>query len=135
MEVGRDDRVAIVLPNSPEMAVFFLAVAAGATSAPLNPAYLASDFDFYISDLKAKALIVLAGMNSPAVEVAQEQCILTIEPSPMLEAGAGGFELTGERSQLTVRGGFVHSEDVALVLHTSGTTSQPKMVPLTQTNS
>ena len=69
--VGRNDRVAIVLPNGPEMAVAFLAVAAGATSAPLNPAYRASDFDFYPSDLKAKALIVLAGKDSPAIEVAQ----------------------------------------------------------------
>ena len=35
--VGRGDRVAIVLPQGPEMAVTFLAVAAGATAAPLNP--------------------------------------------------------------------------------------------------
>jgi acyl-CoA synthetase (AMP-forming)/AMP-acid ligase II len=35
--IGRNDRVAIVLPNGPEMAVAFLAVAAGATAAPLNP--------------------------------------------------------------------------------------------------
>ena len=35
--VSRGDRVAIVLPNGPEMAVAFLAVASCATAVPLNP--------------------------------------------------------------------------------------------------
>ncbi len=51
--IGRNDRVAIVLPNGPEMAVSFLAVSACATSAPLNPAYRANEFDFYLNDLSA----------------------------------------------------------------------------------
>ncbi|MFY7781992.1 MAG: AMP-binding protein, partial [Tagaea sp.] len=55
MGIGRDDRVAIVLPNGPEMAAAFLCVAAGATTAPLNPAYRQEEFEFYIADLKAKA--------------------------------------------------------------------------------
>ena len=56
--IGRNDRVALVLPNGTEMASAFVAVAAGATSAPLNPAYRADEFEFYLSDLNAKALIV-----------------------------------------------------------------------------
>src|ERR1041384_7411678 len=56
--VGRGDRVAIVLPQGSELAVAFLAVAAGATAAPLNPAYLESEFTFYLQDLQARALIV-----------------------------------------------------------------------------
>src|SRR5687767_7246917 len=60
--IGRNERVAIVLPNGPEMAVTFLAVAAAATSAPLNPAYRAAEFDFYLSDLGAKALLIHANM-------------------------------------------------------------------------
>ncbi|MFM8638545.1 MAG: AMP-binding protein, partial [Betaproteobacteria bacterium] len=55
---GRNDRVAIVLPNGPEMATCYLACAAGTTSAPLNPAYRADEFEFYLSDLNAKLLIV-----------------------------------------------------------------------------
>jgi acyl-CoA synthetase (AMP-forming)/AMP-acid ligase II len=61
MGVGRNDRVAIVLPNGPEMAVAFLGVAACATSAPLNPAFRAAEFDFFFSDLQPKALIVQSG--------------------------------------------------------------------------
>ena len=66
MGIGRNDRVAIVLPNGPEMAAAFIAIACGATTAPLNPAYRAEEFDFYLSDLNAKALVILEGMESPA---------------------------------------------------------------------
>src|SRR5262249_44803270 len=71
MGLGRNDRVALVLPNGPKMAVAFLAIAAGATSAPLNPAYQANEFDFYLSDLHAKALLIQSGIDSPAIAVAQ----------------------------------------------------------------
>ena len=45
---GRPSRVAIVLPNGPEMAAAFVAIAGGATTAPLNPAYRDEEFDFYL---------------------------------------------------------------------------------------
>ncbi|HEY1735912.1 MAG TPA: AMP-binding protein, partial [Methylovirgula sp.] len=70
--IGRNDRVAIVLPNGPEMATSFVAIATGATAAPLNPAYKADEFEFYMSDLGAKALVVEAGSKSPALEVARK---------------------------------------------------------------
>ena len=62
--VGRNDRVAIVLTNGPEMAAAFIAISAGATTAPLNPAYRADEFRFYLEDLNAKALIVRADDGS-----------------------------------------------------------------------
>ena len=58
MGIGRNDRVAIVLPNGPEMASAFLSVGCGATTAPLNPAYREDELNFYLSDLNAKALLV-----------------------------------------------------------------------------
>ena len=132
--VGRNDRVAVVLPNGPEMAVTFLAVAAGATCTPLNPAYRAKEFDFYLSDLNVKALIIQAEMDSPARTVAQARGIPILELTPGLDTEAGIFELMGgEPSELEL-GGFAQPDDVALVLHTSGTTSRPKMVPLSQMN-
>lgn len=132
--LGRNDRIAIVLPNGPEMAVTFLAVAAGATNAPLNPAYRATEYDFYLSDLHAKALIVQSGSDSPARAVARAHGVPLIELSPALEAEAGIFTLTGDECPRTARAGFAQPDDVALVLHTSGTTSRPKSVPLTHTN-
>jgi non-ribosomal peptide synthetase component F len=145
MGLGRGDRIAIVLPNGSEMVVAFLAVTACATSAPLNPAYLASEFDFYLSDLNPKALIVQSGIESPALAVAQALNIPLVELVPMLEAEAGIFRLTGNldapivthlaTSSLTkVSNSFAQPEDVAVVLHISETTSQPKIVPVTQSN-
>ena len=93
--VGRGDRVAIVLPNGPEMATAFLAVAAGATSAPLNPAYRQDEFEFYLSDLNAKALIVEAGSASPAIAAAEKLGVALITLTPEPQAGAGAFRLSG----------------------------------------
>jgi acyl-CoA synthetase (AMP-forming)/AMP-acid ligase II/acetyltransferase-like isoleucine patch superfamily enzyme/acyl carrier protein len=130
----RNDRVAIVLPNGPEMAVAFVAVAAGATCAPLNPSYRTNEFDFYFSDLKVRALIVGSEMDSPAREVAQKCNIPIIELLPTCKAEAGVFELVMNNQASSAVGDFAQPDDIALVLHTSGTTSRPKIVPLTQTN-
>ncbi len=134
--IGRGDRVAMVLGNGPEAAAAFLGVAAGATAAPLNPQYRAEEFEFYLTDLKARALVVEAGAESPAIAVARKLAmpIITLTPAP--QEGAGRFTLvSGEaRPRSADRRGPAESSDVALVLHTSGTTSRPKIVPLTGAN-
>ena len=132
--IGRNDRVAVVLPNGPEMAVAFLTIAAAATCAPLNPAYTANEFNFYLSDLNAKALIVQSGIDSPAIAVAQKRGIPVIQLSPVPDAEAGVFTVTSEERLRPEYGGFAQPTDIALTLHTSGTTSRPKLVPLTQAN-
>jgi acyl-CoA synthetase (AMP-forming)/AMP-acid ligase II len=133
--IGRGDRVAMVLPNGPEMAAAFLAVACGATTAPLNPAYRGDEFDFYLSDLNAKALLIQQGMDSPARAVAAQRGIPVIELVPG-EGAAGAFSLVAPTGMAgpAARPGMAEAEDVALVLHTSGTTSRPKIVPLRQVN-
>ncbi len=132
--IGRNDRVAIVLPNGPEMASSFLACAAGVTSAPLNPAYRAEEFEFYLSDLRAKALIVEAGSTSPAVEVARRLGVALIALTP--GEAAGQFTLASDALPLqpAAEGGPAQADDVSMLLHTSGTTSRPKIVPLSQRN-
>src|SRR5687768_3322806 len=62
---AREDRIAIVLPNGPAMAVAFLGVASVATAAPLNPTYRRDELEFYLADLGARALLVQAGEDSP----------------------------------------------------------------------
>ena len=132
--ITRHDRVAIVLPNGPEMATAFLGVASWATSAPLNPAYRDTEFDFFLRDLRAKALIVRADLDSPARQVARGRGIPVIDLVPQSGAAAGVFDLFGDaRAGATARE-LAQPDDVALVLHTSGTTSRPKIVPLTHVN-
>ncbi|SET71688.1 acyl--CoA ligase [Oceanicella actignis] len=131
--IGRGDRVAIVLPNGPEMAAAFLTVAQGATTAPLNPAYKAEEFDFYLSDLDAKAIILAEDESGPALTAARARGVGVIRLRP--GAAAGDFELIPEGGPFGQADPAAPGpEDVALVLHTSGTTSRPKIVPLTQAN-
>jgi acyl-CoA synthetase (AMP-forming)/AMP-acid ligase II len=132
--IGRNDRVAIVLPNGPEMATCFLACASGVTSAPLNPAYRADEFEFYLNDLQARALIVDQGSSSPAVAAAHKQGIQVIELVVAEGAPAGQFSLVAGAAAACDHGGPSLADDVAMVLHTSGTTSKPKRVPLSVAN-
>ena len=136
--IGRDDRVALVLPNGPEMATAFLAVAAGATSAPLNPNYTAVEHEFYLGDLRAKALVVLPGGAPAAREAAENLHIPVVELLPEWGEAAGIFSLEyrgrAPLSGTKVMDGFAEPDDIALVLHTSGTTSRPKIVPLRHAN-
>jgi acyl-CoA synthetase (AMP-forming)/AMP-acid ligase II len=134
MGIGRNDRVAIVLPNGPELAVAFLSIATCATSAPLNPGYSEAEFEFYLSDLKAKALVLLRGQDSPSRKVASNFEIPVIELIPRLDGRAISFDLIGEEGSPPSQSGYSKGNDVALILHTSGTTSRPKMVPLTHQN-
>jgi acyl-CoA synthetase (AMP-forming)/AMP-acid ligase II len=133
--LGPNDRVAIVLDNGPEMAATFLSVGSCATAAPLNPAYRAEEFEFYLTDLRAKLLIVAKDKVSPAVDVAQKLGVPVARLVPQPERGAGTFVLDLPPGGKAATGARPASpDDIALVLHTSGTTSRPKIVPLAQQN-
>ncbi len=133
MGIGRHDRVAVVLPNGPEMAVVILAVAATASCAPMNPAYQAEELDRYFADLRPRALITQAGIDSPACRAALSRGVRIIELSSALDAAAGLFALTGEQVGAPFHE-LVSPDDVAVLLLTSGTTSRPKIVPQTHAN-
>ncbi len=138
--VGRGDRVAMVLPNGPEMAAAFLTVACSATTAPLNPAYRVEEFDFYLCDLKPRILILEEGSQSPVRAVADRLSIPVVFLRPDPTQGAGFFTLHPENPATSTVAhpgfapGFAEADDGALVLHTSGTTSRPKIVPLSHAN-
>ncbi len=137
--LGRNDRVAIVLPNGPAMAAAFVAIAGTAATAPLNPGYRTEEFDFYLTDLDARALVVARGDDTPAraAAVARGVPILELMVPPGAQAGQFTLDRTtaapAAKPGLRVAGAAT-AGDVALVLHTSGTTSRPKQVPLTHAN-
>jgi acyl-CoA synthetase (AMP-forming)/AMP-acid ligase II len=135
---GRNDRIAALVPNGPEMAVTFLSVAASAAILPLNPGYRWNEYAEYLSALRPRAVIMQSGLDSPVEKVSQELEIPIIRLIPRRDEPAGLFHLEMER-EIDPRAsnhqvGFAQPDDVALVLRTSGTTSTPKTVPLTNAN-
>jgi acyl-CoA synthetase (AMP-forming)/AMP-acid ligase II len=134
--IGNGARIAIVLPNGPEMAMAFIALASFATTAPLNPGYREEEFDFYLGDLGATAVLVETGSDSPVRTVAERRGIPVYELQADLAGPAGKFSIVGLDSPAPGETTVTYSkpEDIGLILHTSGTTSRPKMVPLSQAN-
>ncbi len=128
------DRVAICLPDGPEMAAAFLGVASVAASAPLNPAYREEEFSFYLADLAPSALLLPAASDSPARRAADRLGVRVLELTADPRT-SGSFRLSGsadaqDAEALPPAG----PGEVALLLHTSGTTSRPKLVALTHRN-
>ncbi len=129
------ERVAVVLPNGAEMATAFLAISSVCTCAPLNPAYTVAEYKLSLEDLHVKALVMLPDCDQPAHKAAASLAIpiINLEPDPEF---AGVFSLSSSlSSDASISEPVLAAvEDVALVLQTSGTTSRPKIVPLTHQN-
>jgi oxalate---CoA ligase len=131
--VEQGDRIAIVLPNGPEVILCLFAVALlGAVAAPLNPEYTEAEYRFYLTDLAPR--FAIAGSEAPAALRA------AADELPVIEATAAGPDalpaLLLDQRELLPAGSFEpgRPDDPALLLHTSGTTSRPKQVPLLQRN-
>src|SRR5690606_24297041 len=112
--VSKSDRVAIVMPDGPETAAAFLAIASGAVAAPLNPAYKSEEFDFYIGDIGAKALVVAEGDQTPARAVADARGVPVIELRGMASGPAGAFELVGPAGAVAAEDAPTSASDIAL---------------------
>jgi acyl-CoA synthetase (AMP-forming)/AMP-acid ligase II len=131
--VRRGDRVALALGNSAEFIQLVIAVnALGAAVAPLNPAYTSDEFGFYLTDIAPRLLLLPASLP-PAERAALATRTPTIR---VLQASEGPPELSTEDGTISPIAPTDAStpEDVAIVLHTSGTTSRPKQVALLQRN-
>ena len=129
--LGRGDRIAMALPNGLEVIASFLAASTAGTAAPLNPAYTRDEFKFYLEDTGARALILPPRDCEEARAAAGDQ-VLIIEAH--LDAdGRVQFSSTGTAGASRTRAN-PQPDDIALILHTSGTTSRPKRVPLSHGN-
>ena len=132
--VRRGDRVAFTLPNGPDVVQILLAITAlGAAAAPLNPAYTESEYAFYLTDIAPTLLLVPASRPAAAVAAARACHVEVLTTLAVVAEPPGLF--VGDK-QLTPVTGFAQGrpDDVGVVLHTSGTTSLPKQVPLAQRN-
>ena len=137
--IGARDRIAILLPNGPEMACAFLSVASVATAAPINPGYGSGELRFTLQDLDVRAIILKRGEAETARVVAEALGVRVIEldgdpamPGRFTLAAEGWHPISPAEHAPAERA--VGPRDIALVLHTSGTTARPKIVPLSHAN-
>ena len=129
--LGRNDRIAIALPNGLEMITAFLAASTAGTAAPLNPAYRQDEFKFYLEDTSSRALIVPPNDLAEARAAAGDD--VTIIEADLDNDGAVRFS-SGDGRKPSQAHVYPADAETALILHTSGTTSRPKRVPLSHAN-
>ncbi|MGC2123802.1 MAG: condensation domain-containing protein [Xanthobacteraceae bacterium] len=133
MGIGPQHRLAVMLPNGPEMAAAILCVASNAACAVLNPAYAADELERYFDALGLRALVIPKGIDSPARRVALARGLPIIDLAVSPGAEAGLFALATDHKD-TPSHEAPGPGRFALFVLTSGTTAQPKIVPLTHAN-
>lgn len=130
------ESVAVVIPNSVEFIVCYLAATnARAVACPLNSSYTADEFNFYLSDAEVKLVIVPKKGNEAAEKAAADLKIPVV--SAVCDPATGAVTLEPKALSLgrePTKATPVEADDFAMFLHTSGTTSKPKCVQLTQAN-
>ena len=129
--VGGQDRIALIVPNGPELATAVLGVAAHAIAAPLDPDLPASDLVTALEGLRATAVVFPVDQGGEARAFAQARGITVLDLVRLTAAPAGLFALDGQPRPRGAPDRRVGPDDVAVLLHTSGTTARPKRVPIT----
>ena len=132
--VGRGDRVALAVPNGPEMAVALIAVMGCAECAPLSPLLDEAAYLVALRTLHVDVIVVPEGGDTPVVRAAQALTLPVIRLAVLPHEPAGSFCLIASLSRPRAVVAVPELGDVALVLQTSGTTAQPKVVPITHGN-
>jgi len=122
-------RVAVAMPNGPELGVAVLGIAAYTACAPLDPKLSEREFGEALARLRIDCLILPAAAGVAARRAAASAGVPCVEASFDDALPAGQFSLP---SGLAARAPLPASgERIALLLQTSGTTASPKVVPLT----
>ncbi|MFV8317357.1 long-chain-fatty-acid--CoA ligase [Mycobacterium sp. 23] len=123
------DRVGLMLPNTPAYAIAFFGIMyRGAVAVPMNPLLKSREVSYYLSNSGATALFATPAFAAEATAGADE-----VGARCWLVDDAGLAELIAD---LPAQTGPVQraADDVAVIVHTSGTTGKPKGAMLTHGN-
>ncbi|MGH8849926.1 MAG: non-ribosomal peptide synthetase [Casimicrobiaceae bacterium] len=129
---GRTTRIAVAMPDGPEFATAILGVCSAATCAPLNDRLDEEALVRLLVAMRIDAVLVPEGSESTAVRAARRVAIalLALRSSPRERPGTVDLIAGSRRAPAAAEPPLAN--DIALLMHTSGTTGAPKIVPLEQ---
>ena len=129
----RNARIAIALPDGPQAALAIVAVACAAAAVPLDPKLTIPELETRLTLLRPNAIVLLQGSDSAARTVAERQGLVIIE----------AFAADESKLDLQIIVSHVgpaapHDDPgphaLATILQSSGTTAEPKLIPLSHHN-
>lgn len=128
--IGRGDVVAWPALDRPATALAFAALPGASTMAPLAPGWSADAYTSLLQRLRPKAIALPEGLEHPSREAARQLAIAELDVVATGSGLAGDFELRLDHARPSLDGAAVVDAAAAYVVATSGTTTQPKLVPL-----
>src|SRR5258708_4557641 len=124
--IGPGDRVLLIAPTVPEFVIAYLGIAAlGAVVVPVNTMSTRAELEYFVGDAGCSLVVAWHELGSAAAEAAAAQGV----PHWSLTEGAqvAGDDILGAVCNRA-------SDDVAVIVFTSGTTGRPKGAELTVGN-
>jgi acyl-CoA synthetase (AMP-forming)/AMP-acid ligase II len=134
--LGSKARIAIAIPNGPQAALAIVAVSSSAVSIPINPKQTLREIEICLTALQPDAVLLINGADSIARQVAKKIGVKTIE-AKLSNEGSLGFTIVASKTAVSPESGEFdepHPDAPAFILQTSGTTSEPKLIPFSHRN-
>ena len=133
---GRNAQIAVAMSNGPEAALAIVAISCSAISIPLNPKQTIREIEMSFVALRPKAVLLIKGVDSSVRQVAAEKGIAIIEVTPSKEGTLGFAAIEPPVGTMATpdKSGEPDPEAVAFILQTSGTASEPKLIPFSHRN-
>ena len=134
--IGTGDVVNLHLTNHPAFPQVILAASyLGAIVLPTSPSCSTEELRYFLQHSDAKLVITQAKYLASVEAVAKETCsILLLQDGYLPDSSYRCYEAELERQSNTVSNGKGATDSVVQLLYTSGTTSRPKAVMLTNAN-
>lgn len=123
-----EERVAILMPDSPELVfAFFGAIKIGAAAIPMNTLLTGKEYEYLLNDSRARVLVVHADLVDRIGPIRSRlrclQHVVTVGGRPAFQLE---FDRLMEQASPCLEAADTIHDDTAFWLYSSGTTGQPK---------